>query len=105
MDLAKMATADPLALRLRCRVCTILIGDGFVETVPIPSPDGSGVVCSSCDGALQRGVTLTDARGRPALIPRLVLKPEDRPGPTGADGVGSAGSAPIVLRAGVGRGG
>ena len=82
--LEKMAEVSPYGARLRCRVCTIFIGGGHAEVVPVPSPDGCGVVCSSCDAALQRGVILTNALGR-ASVERVTLKPEDRPGPPGAE--------------------
>jgi hypothetical protein len=39
---------------VHCRVCTILIGPGYVESEPIPDPDGRGVVCWRCFESLQR---------------------------------------------------
>ncbi len=39
---------------IHCRVCTILIGDGFEERVPIPLPGGQGHVCQQCNQSLRR---------------------------------------------------
>lgn len=39
---------------VHCRVCTILIGDGFEERVPIPLPDNQGYVCLQCNQSLRR---------------------------------------------------
>jgi hypothetical protein len=40
---------------VHCRVCTILIGPGYVESEPIPDPtDGRGYVCWRCFESLQR---------------------------------------------------
>ncbi len=39
---------------IHCRVCTILIGDGFEERVPIPLPEDQGYVCLQCNQSLRR---------------------------------------------------
>src|SRR5262249_48179563 len=40
---------------VHCRVCTILIGPGYVESEPIPDPEGrGGFVCWRCFESLQR---------------------------------------------------
>ncbi|MBX5489659.1 MAG: hypothetical protein IRZ14_00785 [Chloroflexi bacterium] len=39
---------------VHCRVCTILIGPGYVETEPLPDPEGRGYVCWRCFESLQR---------------------------------------------------
>ena len=39
---------------VHCRVCTILIGPGYVEREPIPDPEGRGYVCWRCFESLQR---------------------------------------------------
>ena len=39
---------------VHCRVCTILIGPGYVESEPIPDPEGRGYVCWRCFESLQR---------------------------------------------------
>ncbi|HEY7062463.1 MAG TPA: hypothetical protein VII06_13370 [Chloroflexota bacterium] len=40
---------------VHCRVCTILIGPGYVESEPIPDPEGrGGYVCWRCFESLQR---------------------------------------------------
>ncbi len=40
---------------VHCRVCTILIGPGYVESEPIPDPEGrGGNVCWRCYESLQR---------------------------------------------------
>ncbi len=39
---------------IHCRVCTILIGDGYEERIPIPLPNGQGYVCVQCSQSLRR---------------------------------------------------
>jgi hypothetical protein len=39
---------------VHCRVCTILIGPGYVESEPLPDPEGRGYVCWRCFESLQR---------------------------------------------------
>lgn len=39
---------------IHCRICTILIGDGFEERVPIPLPNEQGYVCLQCNQSLRR---------------------------------------------------
>ncbi len=39
---------------VHCRVCTILIGEGYEETRPIPLPNGKGFVCWRCYESLRR---------------------------------------------------
>jgi len=39
---------------VHCRVCTILIGPGYVEAEPLPDPEGRGYVCWRCFESLQR---------------------------------------------------
>ncbi len=39
---------------VHCRVCTILIGPGYVESEPIPDAEGRGYVCWRCFESLQR---------------------------------------------------
>jgi len=39
---------------VRCKVCTIRIGEGYQDTRPIPLPDAKGVVCYSCYESLRR---------------------------------------------------
>ena len=39
---------------MHCRVCTILIGDGYVESEPLPDPEGRGYVCWRCFESLGR---------------------------------------------------
>lgn len=40
---------------VHCRVCTILIGPGYVETEPLPDPiESRGYVCWRCFESLQR---------------------------------------------------
>jgi len=39
---------------VHCRVCTILIGPGYLESEPIPDPEGRGYVCWRCFESLQR---------------------------------------------------
>jgi len=39
---------------VHCKVCTILIGEGYQETTPIPSPDGKGYICWRCYESLMR---------------------------------------------------
>jgi hypothetical protein len=42
---------------VHCRMCTILIGPGYVETEPIPDPEGrGGYVCWRCFESHQRQV-------------------------------------------------
>jgi hypothetical protein len=42
---------------VHCRMCTILIGPGYVETEPIPDPEGrGGYVCWRCFESYQRQV-------------------------------------------------
>ena len=67
MRAERLTALSPYGVTLRCRVCTIFIGGGHAEVVPVPSPDGCGVVCSSCDAALQRGVIRTNALGRASV--------------------------------------
>ena len=39
---------------IHCRVCTILIGAGYQERVPVPLPNGQGYVCVQCNQSLRR---------------------------------------------------
>lgn len=39
---------------LPCKVCTILIGEGYQETRPIELPEGKGYVCWRCYESLRR---------------------------------------------------
>ena len=39
---------------VHCRVCTILIGPGYVESEPLVDPEGRGYVCWRCFESLQR---------------------------------------------------
>ena len=39
---------------VHCRICTILIGPGYVESEPIVDSDGRGYVCWRCFESLQR---------------------------------------------------
>jgi hypothetical protein len=39
---------------VHCRVCTILIGPGYVECEPLNDPEGRGYVCWRCFESLQR---------------------------------------------------
>lgn len=39
---------------VHCRICTILIGPGYVESEPLPDPEGRGYVCWRCFESLQR---------------------------------------------------
>jgi hypothetical protein len=40
--------------RIHCEVCGIIIGQGYVEVHPVPSPDGKGFVCWRCYEYLRR---------------------------------------------------
>ena len=42
------------ARAVHCRVCTILIGEGYEETYPIPLPNRRGYVCWRCFESLRR---------------------------------------------------
>ena len=39
---------------VHCRVCTILIGNGFEERRPIPLTNGRGYICWQCYASLRR---------------------------------------------------
>ncbi len=39
---------------VQCAVCTILIGEGYTETRPIPLSNGQGLVCWRCYESLRR---------------------------------------------------
>jgi hypothetical protein len=39
---------------IKCRECEIFIGSGHEDELPIPAPDGSGVLCHSCLVSWQR---------------------------------------------------
>ena len=39
---------------IHCRVCTILIGDGYEERIPVPLPNDQGYVCVQCNQSLRR---------------------------------------------------
>jgi hypothetical protein len=39
---------SPFHSTVKCRECEIFIGTGHVESVPLPSPDGTGYLCRSC---------------------------------------------------------
>lgn len=39
---------------IQCRICTILIGDGYEERIPVPLPNGQGHVCAPCNQSLRR---------------------------------------------------
>ena len=49
---------------IHCRVCTILIGDGYEERVPVPLPNGQGYVCAQCHQSLRRQAERRNAAGR-----------------------------------------
>ena len=59
---------------VHCRVCTILIGPGYVESQPIPAPDGRGYVCWRCFESLQR-----QAERRARAEQREQAPPPDNP--------------------------
>ena len=44
----------PTPRPVSCRVCTILIGEGYQETHPIALPNGRGFVCWRCYESLRR---------------------------------------------------
>ncbi len=48
---------------VQCRVCTILIGEGYQETQPIPLPNGKGYVCWRCYESLRRQAQKRAAAG------------------------------------------
>ncbi|MCC6176278.1 MAG: hypothetical protein IT305_13310 [Chloroflexi bacterium] len=39
---------------IHCRVCTILIGQGYEERRPIPLTHGRGYVCGQCYASIRR---------------------------------------------------
>ena len=39
---------------LKCRECEVFIGIGHHDAVPIPSPDGDGVLCRACHRTVLR---------------------------------------------------
>jgi len=39
---------------VHCRVCTILIGDGYEEARPIPLTNGRGFICWQCYASIRR---------------------------------------------------
>jgi hypothetical protein len=39
---------------VHCRVCTILIGEGFEEARPIPLTNGRGFICWQCYASIRR---------------------------------------------------
>ena len=49
---------------MSCRVCTILIGEGYAETEPVVLPDGQGVVCWRCYESLRRQAERRASEGR-----------------------------------------
>jgi hypothetical protein len=51
---------------IACRVCTILIGEGYEERVPVPLPNGQGYVCSQCNQSLRRQAERRQAAERSA---------------------------------------
>ena len=44
----------PRRRQISCRICTILIGEGYEERVPVPLPNGQGYVCAQCNQSLRR---------------------------------------------------
>jgi hypothetical protein len=45
----------PLPMRpVHCRVCTILIGEGYEEARPIPLTNGRGYICWQCYASIRR---------------------------------------------------
>ncbi len=55
MEGAMEARGDPARGRpVHCRVCTILIGDGYEERIPVVLPNGQGYVCAPCNKSLRR---------------------------------------------------
>ncbi len=78
MRAERLTALRPYGVTLRCRVCTIFIGGGHAEVVPVPSPSGAGAVCSACAAALERGAALGDDIRRRPPAGRFVLKPADR---------------------------
>ena len=91
---AKFSLMSEYGAMLRCRDCTIYIGGRHVEAVPQPSPDGVGVLCSSCRATLRRRMARGPALGEFPLVERLVLKPEDRPSEPGVEDAPDAGWVP-----------
>src|SRR5262249_61854277 len=76
---------------VHCRVCTILIGPGYVESEPIPDPEGrGGFVCWRCLEALPRQGARRARAARPGAGPPPASPggpPPPRrppPGPAGA---------------------
>lgn len=62
---------------VHCRVCTILIGPGYVETEPFPDPEGRGYVCWRCFESLQRQAerrARAERQGQPAPPPDESLR-------------------------------
>ena len=46
---------SPLPARpVHCRICTILIGEGYEEKRPIPLTNGRGFVCWQCYESIRR---------------------------------------------------
>lgn len=39
---------------VHCRVCTILIGNGYAERRPIPLTNGRGYICWQCYNSIRR---------------------------------------------------
>jgi len=57
--------SPPRPLRVvQCKECTILIGPGYQETRPFPSPDGRGVLCWRCYESYYRQLERRGGQGR-----------------------------------------
>jgi hypothetical protein len=63
----------PMSARpVHCRVCTILIGNGFEERRPIPLTNGRGFICWQCYASLRRQTarrTTDEGHGAPNSAP------------------------------------
>ena len=49
---------------MSCRVCTILIGEGYAETQPVVLPNDQGVVCWRCYESLRRQAERRASQGQ-----------------------------------------
>jgi hypothetical protein len=48
---------------VHCRVCTILIGQGYEESRPIPLTNGRGYICWQCYASVRRQTARKSADG------------------------------------------
>jgi hypothetical protein len=60
--LEPLARVSELGATVRCRACTIFIGEGHLERVPLTAPGESGVYCGACVVRILR----RDHQARPA---------------------------------------